>query len=59
MLTFGLHYAGFLFNPYLLGEACLHDNVDAKKALNIALQKTCTLITYALALKDFTNFTES
>jgi hypothetical protein len=60
MLTTGLHCAGFLFNPYLLGEACLHDDVDAKETLNIALQKkTCTLIAYALALKDFANFAES
>jgi hypothetical protein len=60
MLTTGLHYAKALFNPYLLGEACLHDDVDAKGALNRVLQKTThTSIAYALALRDFANFVES
>jgi len=49
-----------LLNPYLLGEACLHDDVDAKEALNRALQKTTrTSITYALTLRDLANFVES
>jgi hypothetical protein len=37
MLTTDLHYVGTLFYPYLLGEVCLHDDVDAKEALNIVL----------------------
>jgi len=32
MLTTDLHYVGAFLNPYLLGEACLHDDVDAKEA---------------------------
>ncbi len=32
MLTIDLHYVGAFLNPYLLGEACLHDDVDAKEA---------------------------
>ncbi len=60
MLTTNLHYARAFFNPYLLGEVCLHDDVDAKEALNKILQKTIsTLTTYALTLKDFTNFLKS
>jgi hypothetical protein len=44
-----LHYARALFNPYLLDEVRLHDDADAKEALNIVLQKTARiLITYAL-----------
>jgi hypothetical protein len=59
MLTIDLHYARALFNPCLLGEACLHADANAKEALNIVLQKTTiTLTTYALALKDFANFVE-
>ncbi len=34
-----LHYARALFNPYLLDEACLHDDADVKEALNIVLWK--------------------
>jgi hypothetical protein len=34
-----LHYAGGLFNPYLLDEARLHDDVDAKETLNKVLRK--------------------
>jgi len=33
MLTTNLHYTRAFLNPYLLGEACLHDDVDAKEAL--------------------------
>jgi hypothetical protein len=56
-VTTNLHYVKALFNPYLLGEACLHDDVDAKENLNKVLWKTtCTLTTYALTLKDFTIF---
>jgi hypothetical protein len=29
-----MHYGGALLNPYLLGEARLHDDADAKEALN-------------------------
>jgi hypothetical protein len=32
MLITDLHYAGAFPNPYLLGEARLHDDVDAKEA---------------------------
>jgi hypothetical protein len=39
MLMTNLHYTKVFFNPYLLGEACLHDDVDAKKALNKVLRK--------------------
>jgi len=36
-----------------LGETHLHDDVDAKEALNKVLWKiTCTPTAYALALKD-------
>jgi hypothetical protein len=42
------------FNPYLLGEAHLHDDVDVKEALNTVLWKIVrTPTAYALALKDF------
>jgi hypothetical protein len=33
MLMANLHYIKTFFNPYLLVEACLHANVNAKKAL--------------------------
>jgi hypothetical protein len=60
MLTTNLHYARALFNPYLLGEACLHDDVNTKETLNKVLRKTIrTLTAYALALTDFANFVES
>jgi hypothetical protein len=61
MLTIDLHYVRAFFNPYLLGEACLHDDVDAKEALSkVLLKRTIgTPTTYALSLKDFTNFIES
>ncbi len=60
MLTTDLHYVKALFNPYLLGEACLHDDADVKENLNKVLWKTTrTLTTYALTLKDFTIFFES
>jgi hypothetical protein len=43
-----------LFNPYLLGEARLHDDVDVKEALNRVLWKIVrTPTAYDLALKDF------
>ncbi len=58
MLTIDLHYVRAFFNPYLLGENCLHD--DAEEALNIVLWKiTHTSTAYALALKDFANFVEN
>jgi hypothetical protein len=60
MLTTNLHYAKAFFNPYLLGEARLHDDVNAKETLNKILQKiACTLIAYALTLQDFIDFVES
>jgi hypothetical protein len=60
MLTIDLHYAGPFLKPYLLGEACLHDDVDANEAFNRVLQKTIsTPTTYALALRDFANFVKS
>jgi hypothetical protein len=37
MLTTDLHYVRAFFNPYLLDEYCLHDDVDVKEALNIVL----------------------
>jgi hypothetical protein len=40
MLTINLHYVGALFNPYLLGEVRIHDDANAKEALNRVLQKT-------------------
>jgi hypothetical protein len=52
MLTTNLHYAKALLNSYLLGEVRLHDDVDAKEALNIIFWKiTSTLTTYALWVK--------
>jgi hypothetical protein len=60
MLTIDLHYARAFFNPYLLGEVCLHDDVDVKEALNKILQKTIsTPTTYALTLRYFTNLQKS
>ncbi len=45
------------FQSYSLGEACLHDDVDVKEALNIVLQKIVgTSTAYVLALKNFANF---
>jgi hypothetical protein len=32
MLTTDLHYIGAFLNPYLLNEAHLHDDADAKEA---------------------------
>jgi hypothetical protein len=59
MLITNIHYARAFFNPYLLGEVHLHDDVDAKEALNKVLQKTTiTPTTYALTLKDFEDFIE-
>jgi len=53
-------YARALFNPYLLGEVCLHDDANAKEALIKVLQKTTsTSTTYALILRDFANFVKS
>jgi len=58
MLMIDLHYAKALSNSYLLG--CLHDNVDAKEALNNFLWKIVgTSTDYVLALKDFTNFVKN
>jgi hypothetical protein len=37
MLTTNLHYAWAFFNPYLLGEALLHDDANAKEVLNKVL----------------------
>ncbi len=55
-----LHYAGALFNPYLLGEVRLHDDADVKEIFNKVLRKiACTPIAYALILIKFTNFVES
>jgi len=34
MLTINLHYARAFLNPYLLGEAHLHDDANVKEALN-------------------------
>jgi len=34
MLMTNLHYARTLFNPYLLDEVHLDDDLDAKEALN-------------------------
>jgi hypothetical protein len=49
MLTTDLHYAWAFLNPYLLGEACAHDDANAKEALNKVLRKTIrTPTTYAL-----------
>jgi hypothetical protein len=60
MLTTNLHYAKAFFNPYLLGEARLHDDANAMEALNRLLQKTIhTPTTYALVLTDFANFVKN
>ncbi len=53
MLMTDLHYVRAFLNPYLLGEACLHVDANAK-AFNRVLQKiTHTPIAYALVLRDF------
>jgi hypothetical protein len=55
-----LHYVGAFLNPYLLGEDCLHNDANAKEALNKILQKIAHMPTaYALVFKNFTNFVES
>ncbi len=55
-----LHYTKALFNPYLLNEIHLCDDVDAKEVLNHMLQKnTNSPTTYAQVLKDFINFVEN
>jgi hypothetical protein len=60
MLTTNLHYARTLFNPYLLVEVHLDDDLDAKEALNKILQKIANTSTaYALVLKDFVDFVKS
>jgi hypothetical protein len=60
MLTINLHYARAFLNPYLLGEAHLHDDANVKEALNKILWKTtCTPTTYALVFKDFANFVDN
>ncbi len=60
MLTTDLHYARALLNPYLLGEICLHNDVDVKETLNHVLQKnTNNSTTYTQALKDFVDFVEN
>jgi bacteriorhodopsin len=61
MLTIYLHYVAWAFlNPYLLGEAHLHDDANAKEALNKVLQRiVCTLTTYALVLTDLAIFVEN
>jgi hypothetical protein len=45
MLTTNLPYAKALFNPWLLGETCLHDDVDAKEVLSKVLQKIISIST--------------
>ncbi len=59
-MVYNLHYAKVFFNPYLLGEAHLHDDVDVKEALNKFLWKTTHVSTaYALVLRNFVDFVES
>jgi len=59
MLMTDLHYVGAFLNSYLLDEARLHDDVDAKEVLNRILQKTSTLIAYAFLLKIFVDFVKN
>ncbi len=60
MLITNLHYVGAFFNTYLLDEACLHDDANAKEALNQVLWKTTNnLTTYAFVLKYFVVFVKS
>jgi hypothetical protein len=60
MLMIDLRYARALFNPYLLDQIHLHDDVDAKEVLNIFLRKTTsTPIAYAQVLENFSNIVES
>ncbi len=60
MLMTDLHYAKALLNPCLFSEVCLHDDANAKEALNRVLWKTAhTPTTYALALRNFAIFFES
>jgi hypothetical protein len=55
-----LHCDKAFLNPYLLDEVRLHDDVDAKEALNKVLQKTIhTLNAYTLALRNFADFMEN
>jgi hypothetical protein len=39
MLMTNLHYVGAFLNPYSLVEVCVHDDTNAKEALNYVLQK--------------------
>lgn len=60
MLT-NIMCAKTFFNPYLLVEVRLHDDLNAKKSFNhIVLWKNISNLTnYAQTLKDFTNVVES
>jgi hypothetical protein len=54
MLTTNLRDVRALFNPYLLGQACLHDDANVKEMLNCMLQKNIdNPTTYVPTLKDF------
>jgi hypothetical protein len=59
MLTTNIHYARALFNPYLLGGVCLHDDANAKEIFKSFAKKTHSPTTYPLTLKKVTNFVES
>jgi hypothetical protein len=59
MLMIDLRYARALFNPYLLDDIHLHDDVDAKEVLNIFLWKTSTPIAYAQVLENFSTIVEN
>ncbi len=51
MSMINLHYVEAFFNLYLLVEAQLHDDVNAKEGLNHVLQKNInSLMTYTQAL---------
>jgi hypothetical protein len=53
MLMTNLRYVGAFLNPYLLDEARLHDDANAKTFNKVLWKKTHTPIAYALTLKDF------
>ncbi len=60
LLTIDLHYVRAFFNPYLLGERFLLDDVNAKEALNKVLWAAArTSTVYALAISHFANSVES
>ncbi len=60
MFMINLHYVGAFINIHLLVEAQLHDDVNAKEALNHVLQKNI-IIQWPMPkiYRDFVDFVEN